>query len=339
MYLADGDTGDGADRFLHGFLGDGNGMHLHLCGKIHRLFTCPLMVADVLAQHCQQQDIYARARRENDAGELHDETETGGEFARGGGFARNRRCGVLRSCRGGFFRSRLGDRMRINKDARVRGLFCGGGGWRECGGKIIRISAGGIKLRSESILIFFVIVLVVFFVIVLVVFLVVFFVIVLVVFLVIFFVFVPLLLRGLISGIGCFVCPIFIGRRCLCSIRFHGNIRWRCNIIRGRRSRLCGCGCFFARDRLLSGDGVKSVRRRGSIGHIFSRVVYEAQIARADGREDQHHRHYGQQRLPALYHCCFISFHSNQTDLRKAAQITASSYQPSERRRLRFSLR
>ena len=72
---------------------------------------------------------------------------------------------------------------------------------------------------------------------------------------------------------------------------------------------------------------------------VVTRVVYEAQIARADGREDQHHRHYGQQRLPALYHCCFISFHSNQTDLRKAAQITASSYQLSERRRLRFSLR
>ena len=77
MDLSEGDTGDGADRFLHGFLGDGNGMYLRGCGRLHGLFARALMVADVLAQHCQQQDIHACARRENEAGDPHSQTESG----------------------------------------------------------------------------------------------------------------------------------------------------------------------------------------------------------------------------------------------------------------------
>ena len=313
-------------------------MYLRGCGRLHGLFARALMVADVLAQHCQQQDIHACARRENEAGNLHDKTETGGGFAReGDGFAHNRRCGAFRSRWGGFFRSRLGERMGINVDAGVRGFFCGGAGWRECiaGVKILTggfygslgscrgfldicrgfLSSrrgylgscwgvlgscwGGLGGRRGGFG----------------------------------------SCRGLISGSGCFVRSVFFGRRCLCPVGLHGNTRCLCSLNSGRRSCFRAYGRFFGCARCRSRDGINPGRQRGAAGHIFSRVVYEAQIARADGREDQHHRHYGQQRLPALYHCCFISFHSNQTDLRKAAQITASSYQPSERRRLRFSLR
>ena len=54
------------------------------------------MVADVPAQHCQQQDIHARARRENDAGDLHDKTEAGGELD----FFRFIRIGIVCGCVG-----------------------------------------------------------------------------------------------------------------------------------------------------------------------------------------------------------------------------------------------